>query len=45
MAAPKKKATLLTGPPMSKAIIEPRIMPSKTWLPEFIASSQCWMGP
>ena len=33
MAAPKKNAVLLIGPPMSKAIIAPRSAPSMTALP------------
>ncbi len=30
--APNRNAVLLTGPPMSKAIIRPRIAPSRTAL-------------
>ena len=37
MAAPKKNAVLLIGPPMSKAIIPPRIKASTTLFPVLMA--------
>ena len=40
MAAPKKNATLFTGPPMSKAIMAPRTVARMTLFPVLIVSSQ-----
>src|SRR5215468_9071582 len=39
MPAPKKNAVLLTGPPISKAIIPPSIMASSTLFPVLMVSS------